>query len=190
MGGAEKVKKQIGASEKPIIVTLPQVPAPLEKEPSENLFSKLPPEQPTGLDQSVAEKKTTSSGEWTSKGLESKEHRFLFFFKPSSGELEESSYEILRQVSDFLSVNPNSEVTLTTHSTQDDRPGLGPKLLALRATSIRSALTAQSKFKGKMTVIDSSAQGAVEDQKLAGSRLSKPWAEIRVEPGAKSQIIE
>ena len=188
--GAEKVKKQIGASEKPVTATLPQVPEPPEKEPFKDLFSELPPEQPTGIDQSVAEKKTASSGEWTSKGIESKEHRFLFFFKPSSAELEDGSYEILRQVSDFLSANPNSEVTLTTHSTQDDRPGLGPKLLVLRATSIKSVLAAQPKFKGKITVIDSYAQGAVEDQKLAGSRLSKPWAEIRVVPGAKSQFID
>jgi general secretion pathway protein A len=187
---AERVKKQIGASEKPVTVTPPQIPEPLEKVQFEDLFSKLPPEQPAGLDQSVAEKKTASSGDWISKGIESRERRFLFFFKPSSAKLEESSYETLRQVFDFLSANPNSKVTLTTHSTQEDRPGLGPKLLALRATSIRSALTAQSKFKGKITVIDSYAQRAVEDQKLAGSRFSKPWTEIRVEPGAKSQIIE
>jgi outer membrane protein OmpA-like peptidoglycan-associated protein len=187
---AEKVKKQIGDSEKPITVTNPQVPLPPEIEPFKDLFSELPPEQPTGIDQSVAEKKTASSGEWTSKSIASKEHRFLFFFKPGSAELEDGSYEILRQVSDFLSANPNSEVTLTTHSTQDDHPGLGPKLLVLRATSIKSVLAAQPKFKGKITVIDSYAQGAVEDQKLAGSRLSKPWAEIRVVPGTKSQFID
>jgi outer membrane protein OmpA-like peptidoglycan-associated protein len=138
----------------------------------------------------VAEEKTASSGEWTSQSIAPKERRFLFFFKPSSVDLEDDSYEILRQVSDFLSANPNSEVTLTTRSTKDDSPGLSIKLSGLRATSIKSVLTAQPKFKGKITVIDSYVQGAVEDQELTGSRFSKPWAEIRVEPGAKSQVID
>jgi len=190
--GLEKspVERSEKVSEKPITVILPQVPEPLEKVPFEDLFSRLPPEQPTGLDQSVAEKKIASPGEWTSKSISPKEGRFLFFFKPSSAELEDGSYEILRQVSDFLSANPNSEVTLTPHSTQDDHPGLSTKLLGLRATSIKSVLAAQPKFKGKITVINSYVQGAAEDQELAGSRFSKPWAEIRVEPGAKSQVID
>jgi outer membrane protein OmpA-like peptidoglycan-associated protein len=138
----------------------------------------------------VVEEKTASSGEWTSKTIESKKRRFLFFFKPSSADLEDGSYEILRQVSDFLSANPNSEVTLTIRSTKDDSPGLSTKLLGLRATSIKSVLAAQPNFKGKINVIGSYVQGAVEDQELAGSRFSKPWAEIRVEPGAKSQVID
>ena len=164
VGGSEEAKKKIGAFEKPIAATLPQASELLEKKPFVDLFSKLPPEQLTGLDQSVAEKKTASSAEWASKGIESKERRFLFFFRPNSAELEDGSYEILRQVSNFLSANPNSEVTLTAHSTQDDRPGLSPKLLELRANSIRSVLTAQPNFKGKTTVLDSYVQGAVEDQ--------------------------
>jgi general secretion pathway protein A len=188
--GSEKVKKQNYASEKSITVTLPQVPELLEQLPSKDLFSKLPPEQASGPDQSVVEEKTASPGEWTSKSIESKERRFLFFFKPSSADLEDGSYKILRQLSDFLSANPNSEVTLTTRSTKDDSPGLSSKLLRLRATSIKSVLAAQPKFKGKITVIDSYVQGAVENQELAGSRFSKPWAEIRVEPGAKSQVID
>ena len=176
--GLEKspVERSEKVSEKLITVTLPQVPEPLEKVPFEDLFSTLPPEQPTG--------------EWTSKSIESKERRFLFFFKPSSADLEDGSYEILQQVSDFLSANPNSEVTLTTRSTKDDSPGLSTKLSGLRATSIKSVLAAQPKFKGRITVIDSYVQGAVEDQELAASRFSKPWAEIRVEPGAKSQVID
>jgi general secretion pathway protein A len=188
--GSEKVKKQNYASEKSITVTLPQVPELLETLPSKGLFSKLPPEQPTGLDQSAAEGKSTSRGEWTSKSIESKERRFLFFFKPSSADLEDSSYEILRQVSDFLSANPNSEVTLTTRSTKDDSPGLRTKLLGLRATSIRSVLATQPKFKGKINVIDSYVQSAVADQELAGSGFSKPWVEIRIEPGTQSQVID
>jgi general secretion pathway protein A len=190
--GLEKspLERSEKVSEKPITVTLPQVPEPFEKVPFEDLFSTLPPEQPKGLDQSVAEEKTASSGEWTSQSIAPKERRFLFFFKPSSVDLEDDSYEILRQVSDFLSANPNSEVTLTTRSTKDDSPGLSIKLSGLRATSIKSVLTAQPKFKGKITVIDSYVQGAVEDQELTGSRFSKPWAEIRVEPGAKSQVID
>jgi general secretion pathway protein A len=189
--GLEKspVERSEKVSEKLITVTLPQVPEPLEKVPIENLFSKLPPEQPTGLDQSVSEEKPASSGEWTSKSIAPKERRFLLFFKPSSAELEDGSYEILRQVSDFLSANPNSEVTLTTRSTRDDSPGLSTKLLGLRATSIKSVLAAHPKFKGKITAIDSYVQGAAEDQESAGSRFSKPWAEIRVEPGAKGQKI-
>jgi general secretion pathway protein A len=190
--GLEKspVERSETVSEKLITVTLPQVPEPLEKVPFEDLFSTPPPERPIGFDQSVVEEKTAFSGEWTSKGIESKKRRFLFFFKPNSADLEDGSYEILRQVSAFLSANPNSEVTLTTRSTQDDSPGLSTKLLGLRATSIKSVLAAQPNFKGKITVIDSYVQGTVEDQKLSGSRFSKPWAEIRVEPGAKSQFID
>jgi general secretion pathway protein A len=190
--GLEKspVERSEKVSEKLITVTLSQAPEPLEKVPFEDLFSTPPPEQPIGFDQSVVEEKTASSGEWTSKSIESKGRRFLFFFKPSSADLEDGSYETLRQVSDFLSANPNSEVTLTTRSTQDDSPGLSTKLLGLRATSIKSVLAAQPKFKGKITVIDSYAQGAAEDQESSGNRFSKPWAEIRVEPGAKSQVID
>jgi general secretion pathway protein A len=189
--GPEKVKKQNGAFEKPVTVTPAQVPEPLEKSPSQELFSKLPPEQPTAAGQSAAaaEEKIASSGEWPSMSIESKQRRFLFFFKPSSADLEDSSYEILRHVSDFLSANPNSEVTLTAHLTQDDRPGLSTKLLGLRANSIKSVLAAQTKFKGKITVIDSYVRGAVEDPELAGGRSSKPWAEIRIEPRAKGQGI-
>jgi len=190
--GLEKslVERSEKVSEMPITVTLPQVPEPLEKLPFEDFFSTLPPEQPIGLDQPVVEEKTASSGGWTSKSIAPKERRFLFFFKPSSADLEDGSYEILRQVFDLLSANPNSEVTLTTCSTKDDSPGLSTKLLGLRATSIKSVLAAQPNFKGKITVIDSYVQKAVEDQKLSGSRFSKPWAEIRVEPGAKSQVID
>jgi len=125
----------------------------------------------------------------SSKSIESKERHFLFFFKPSSADLEDGSYEILRQVMDLLSANPNSEVTLTTRSTKDDSPGFNTKLLGLRATSIKSVLASQPKFKGTITVIDSYAQGTVESQKLADTRFSKPWAEIRVEPGAKSRVF-
>jgi general secretion pathway protein A len=183
--GSEKVKKQTGAFEKPIPVTPTQIPEPLEKSSSKDLFSTLQPEPPAGTGQSTVGGKIAPSGEWTSKSIESEERRFLFFFKPRSAELENDSYEILRQVSDFLSANPDSEVTLTFHSTQDDSPGLSAKLMGLRATSIRSVLAAQLKFKGKITVIDSYVPGAVEGQELAGSRFSKPWAEIRVDPEAK-----
>ena len=190
MEGSEKAQKQNGAFEKPITVMLPQAPEPLEKLPFQDLFSKPPPEPTAGLDQSVADKKTAPAGEWASKSIKSKEGRFLFFFKPRSAELEDGSYEILRQVSDFLSANPNSEITLTTHSTQDDPSGLRTKLLGLRATSIKSVLAAQPNFKRKITVIDSYVQGAVEDFELAGSKFSKPWAEIRIEPGNKGQRID
>jgi general secretion pathway protein A len=184
------VERSETVSEKLITVTLPQVPEPLEKVPLEDLFPTPPSERPIGFDQSVVEEKTASSGEWTSKSIESNKRRFLFFFKPNSADLEDGSYEILRQVSAFLSANPNSEVTLTTRSTQDDSPGLSTKLLGLRATSIKSVLSAHSKFKGKIIIIDSYVQGAAVDQESASSRFSKPWAEIRVEPGAKSQVID
>ena len=187
---SEKVKKQNGVSERPITVILPQVPESLEKVPFEDFLSKLQPEQPIGIGQSVVEEKTASSGDWTSKSIAAKERRFLFFFKPNSADLEDASYEILRQVSEFLSANLNSEVTVTPHSTQDDRPGLSAKLLRLRATSIRSVLAAHPKFKGKITVIDSYVQGSVENQELAGSGFSRPWAEIRIEPVAKGQGID
>jgi general secretion pathway protein A len=186
--GSEKVKKQKGVSEKPIAVIMPPVPEPLEKVPFEDLSSKLPPEQPTGIGQAVAAKKTASSGERTPKSIAPKERRFLFFFKPNSAELEDSSYEILGHVSDFLSANPTSGITLTTSATQDARPGLSAKLLELRVTSIRSVLAAQPKFKGKITVVDPNVQGGVAGQEPAGSRFSKPWAEIRVKPGAKSLV--
>ncbi|RPI66220.1 MAG: hypothetical protein EHM38_10455, partial [Geobacteraceae bacterium] len=110
--GPEKtpVERSGKVSENLITVPPAQVPEPLEKVPFEALFSTLPPEQPTGLYQSVVVEKTASSGEWTSKSIESRERRFLFFFKPNSTDLEDGSYEILRQVADFLSANPNSEV--------------------------------------------------------------------------------
>jgi general secretion pathway protein A len=187
---SEKAKKQNGASEKPITITPPQVPAPLEQSPSKDLFAKLPAEQPTGAGQSTVDEKITPPGEWTSTNIESKQLRFSLFFKPNSAALEDSSYETLRQVFDFLSTNPNSEFTLIPHSTQGDRPGFSSKLLGLRATSIKSVLAAHPDFKGKITVIDLYVQGAVEDQELAGSRSSKPWVEIRVDPWAKGQRID
>lgn len=153
--------------------------------PVEDPFSRLPPEQPPGRDQSGAEIKTALPGERTSESISPKENLFLLFFKPSSADIEDSSYEILRQVSDFLSANPNSEVTLTSHSTNADSPALRTKLLTLRTTGIRSVLTAQPKFKGKITIIDSNDPAAVEDRESVGSGFSKPWVGIRVEPGAK-----
>jgi general secretion pathway protein A len=187
---AAEVKKQIAAYKMPIIVTLPQAPELIEKVPVEDLFSKYPPGHPIGPDQYVTEKTTPFAGESASMGIESKRRLFLLFFKPSSAELEDGSYEILRQVSDFLTSNPNSRATLAIHSTQDDRLDLRTKLLVLRTTGIRSVLAAQPKFKGTITVMDAHVQGAVEDQALAGDRFSKPWAEIRVEPGAKSQVVD
>ena len=187
--GSEKVKKQNGVSEKPITVKLHQVPEPLEKVPYEDLFYTLPPEQPTGLAQSVVEKNSGPSGEWTSKSIDSNERRFLFFFKPSSAEIEDASYETLRKVSDFLSANPNSEVTLTPHLTQEDRPGLGAKLLVLRATSIRAVLAAQPKFKGTISIINPDVKRIVENRELPSGGYSKPWTEIRIKPGDKNQRI-
>ena len=184
MNAVEKPRsgeKQEGSSEKPITMTIYQVPEPLEKVPLEDLLFKISPEQPTSVGQSLVEKKTVPSTELAFKGIESRERRFLVFFKPSSAELEDSSYDILRQLSDYLSANPNSGITLTTSSTQDAHPGLSAKLLELRVTSIRSGLAAQPKFQGKITVIDSYVQRAGEDQEISGSRFSKPWAEIRVE---------
>jgi general secretion pathway protein A len=128
--------------------------------------------------------------EWTSEGVESKGRRFLFFFKPSSADLEDSSYETLRQVSDFLTANPKSDVTLTTRSAKVDTPGLSAKLLELRANSIRSVLVAQPKFKGKITVIHPSVQTVVADHELADAGFSAPWAEIRVEPGVNRRVID
>jgi general secretion pathway protein A len=151
----------------------------------ENSFSQPPPEQPIGGDQSTAEKRTAPPGEWTSESRPAKESLFLLFFKPNSADIEDSSYLSLRQVSDFLSANPNSEVTLTSHSTSADSPALRAKLLALRTTGIRSVLTAQPNFKGKITIIDSNVQTAVEDRESAGSGFSTPWVGIRVEPGVK-----
>jgi general secretion pathway protein A len=186
----ENDKKQKSAFEKTITVTLPPQPEPLEKVPLEDLISKLPAKQPAGLGQSVPKEKTVSTGDLAFKSIESKEHRFLLFFKPSSAELEDGSYEILRQVSGFLLANPNSEVFLTIRTTQDDRPGLSTKLLELRATSIKSALAAQPKFRGKITTIDSFVQGTIEDQEIAGRSFSRPWAQIRIEPEIKSQVMD
>jgi len=187
---AEKVKKQIGASEKPITVALPQVPDTLEKVPLEDPFAKLPLKQPAGIEQASAEKKTASSGDAASKNIESKERRFLLFFKPNSAELEDTSYMVLRQVSDFLSANPNSEVTLATYSTQEERPGLSSKLLELRETSIRTVLAAQPKIKGAITVINQDVRRIAEDRDLPAGGFSKPLAEIRIKPGAKSQVVD
>lgn len=106
----------------------------------------------------------------------------MFYFRPGSAELEDGSYEILRQVSDFLSANPNSEITLTTHPAQEDRPRLSPKLLKLRTTSIKSVLAAQPKFKGAITVINPDVQGIAEDRELPDGGDSRPMAEIRIKP--------
>jgi len=178
---SEDDKKQEAVFEKPITLTLPQKLEPLEKVTPEDLLSQLPPEQAAGIGQPVAEGKAASKADLASTRIESKERRFVLFFKPGSAELEDGSYGILRQVSEFLAANPNSEALLTNHFTQEDRPGLRSKLLELRATSIKSVLAAQPNFKGKMAVSDSFVQEVVETQELEG-RFSKPWLEIRVNP--------
>lgn len=114
----------------------------------------------------------------------------MLFFKPNSAELEDTSYMVLRQVSDFLSANPNSEVTLATYSTQEERPGLSSKLLELRETSIRTVLAAQPKIKGAITVINQDVRRIAEDRDLPAGGFSKPLAEIRIRPGAKSQVVD
>ena len=179
----DKAQKQDAGSVKPIELNPPQRVAPLEKIPLEDLLGTFPPEQPAGRDEPAAEQVALSSGESASTGSAEKERRFMFFFKPDSAELEDSSYEVLRQVSDFLSANPNAEVTLTAQPTQDERPDLRAKLLELRATSIKSALTAHPKFKGKIRVTDFNGQGVVAGREQPSGGPSKPWAEIRITTG-------
>ena len=181
--GPDKAQKQDADSEKPIELKLPQRVAPLEKTPLEDLLGKLAPELPAGRDRPAAEQVALSSGESASKDATAKERRFMFFFKPDSAELEDSSYEVLRQVSDFLSANPKAEVTLTAQPTRHDRPDLNAKLLELRANSIKSALTARPKFKGKITVTGLNGQGVVASREQLSGGPSKPWAEIRITTG-------
>ncbi len=124
------------------------------------------------------------------KPIGTKEHRFLLFFKRGSAELEEGSYKALQQVTAVLSAFPDAEVFLTLPPSQEDRPGLSAKLLELRATSIKSVFAAQQKFKGKITVTDSLVPDTAGDQEPSGRSLAKPWAEIRVAPGLKSQATD
>jgi hypothetical protein len=159
---SEAVHKQNSGSEKPFELALPQRPETLEKTPREDIFNKFPPEQTAGIDRSVDEKSPSASAEGGSKSIVARERRFLLFFKANSVDLEDGSYETLRHVSAYLSANPNSEVVLFSQSAQDDRPGLGPKLLELRATGVRSVLSAKPNFKGKINII-SHSQGVGEN---------------------------
>jgi type II secretory pathway predicted ATPase ExeA len=186
---SETVRKQNSGSEKPFELALPQRPEPLEKLAKQDFLDKFPPEQTAGIDRSVTEKSPPVSAEGESKRIVARERRFLLFFKANSVDLEDGSYETLRQVSTYLSANPNSEVVLFSQSTHDDRPGLGPKLLELRVTGVRSVLFAKPNFKGKINVI-SRPQRVGDNQELAGRRLIKPWMEVRVEPRAESQTVE
>ena len=174
--------KQKPASEKSIPLTVAQPPEPLEEGPPKELSSTLPPRKPEVIEQSVALGKTSSKADLASSSIESKGLRFLLYFKPSSAELEDGSYEIMRQVSDFLNANPNAEVFLTTRMTQDDRPGLRSKLVELRVNIIRLVLAAQPKFQGTLTVVAPDGQGMAEDRELPAEGEARPRVEIRIKP--------
>ncbi len=178
--GPDRAQTQDADSEKPIELKPPQRVAPLEKTPLKDLLGKLPPAQPAGRDEPAAEQVLLSSGDSASKDSTAKERRFMFFFKPGSAELEDTSYEILRQISDFLSANPNADVILTTQPMRGMRPELSAQLLKLRANGIKSALTAHPKFKGTITITTLDQLERVAGQEQPSGGPSKSWAEIRI----------
>ena len=105
---------------------------------------------------------------------------FFLFFKPGSTELEASSYDTLRLVSDYLSAHPSSEVVLSTHAAGDARIGSILRLQELRAAGIRSVLAAQPRFKGGITLVDAYDGPEEDGWELPTGAVSKPRAEIRI----------
>ncbi len=141
--------------------------------------------EPQESSPAVSEKKTEPTEKPAPTRMESVERLFMVFFKPGSAELEESSYEILGRVSDFLSAYPLSEVTLSTPAANDAPPQSSRKLQELRASGIKSVLAAQPEFKGTLTVAAAQMPGAAEEPNPPAEGSSRPRTEIRI----KHQIM-
>ena len=113
----------------------------------------------------------------------SEEKAFYLFFKPVSSELEDDSYEILRQAAALLAESPNAQITLICYPAWDDPFFLRAKLAELRTTIVKTALAAQSNFKGVTTVVGSDEQEARSNRQPPGGADSRAPAELRIKPG-------
>jgi general secretion pathway protein A len=111
------------------------------------------------------------------------EKTFHLFFKPVSAELEEESYQILRQAAALLAESPNAEITLICYPAREDLPFLRAKLAELRATSIKTALTAQPNFKGMMTVVRSGEHKPGSNRQSPAGGAARALAELRIRSG-------
>jgi outer membrane protein OmpA-like peptidoglycan-associated protein len=113
----------------------------------------------------------------------SEEKTFYLFFKPVSSELEDDSYEILRQAVALLAESPNAQITLICYPARDAPPFLRAKLAELRRTSVKTALAAQPNFKGMTTVVRSDKQGAGSNRESPAGGDSRAPAQLRIKPG-------
>jgi outer membrane protein OmpA-like peptidoglycan-associated protein len=129
---------------------------------------------------SPAEKPPTAPVEVALKGVEPKQRLFMVFFKPTSAELEGSSYETLRQVIDLLSAHTDAEITISAYPALDARPELSAKMAELRAISLKTVLATQPKFNGKIIVVNPDGPGSDQNRNSTAAEFSKPMAEIRI----------
>jgi type II secretory pathway predicted ATPase ExeA/outer membrane protein OmpA-like peptidoglycan-associated protein len=112
----------------------------------------------------------------TTQGLTTNVQRFYIFFKPGSVELKNTSFDVLVQVSQRLSLRSDSRATLTSFYDAKDKKGSNRKLSALRANSVKSFFASRG-FGARVTVSENPPEGLPENAD-DGS-----WSEIRLETG-------
>ena len=130
------------------------------------------------------DKNSASESVSASRNTPPKEQRFYVFFKPGSAELENTSFDVMMQVSKLLSVHPDSRITLTSFSDSMARPEYHSKLLALRANCVKSFFTSQG-LGARLTVLESIPANRPEGSRSPGVANRDSWSEIRIETGSE-----
>ncbi len=131
---------------------------------------------------SAAKTPSTPQMPLTQAGFAPQKRMFLVFFKPATAELEDSSYETLRQVFDVLATHPEAQASIWANPAQDVRPELSAKFAELRSVSLKTVLTMRPEFKGGITVTTPEGQEGPEGREPAADRSARPKAEIRILP--------
>jgi general secretion pathway protein A len=157
-----------------------QASAPRDEVLQQEASSVIAAERQRLVEPSPVEKPPSAPVEAALKDVESKQRLFMVFFKTTSAELEDRSYETLRQVIDHLSAHTYSEITISAYPALDARPELSVKMAELRAISLKTVLATQPKFNGKIIVVNPDGPGSDQNRKSTAAEFSKPMAEIRV----------
>jgi general secretion pathway protein A len=112
----------------------------------------------------------------------SRVQEFYLLFKSDSAELEDEYFKVLMQVSQMLSTNPNSMITLTLFFDPTANSGYTSKLLALRLDGIKSFLAGQG-VEADLRVFGRSGERLSEIKKPPEPRGLGSWSKIRIETG-------
>jgi general secretion pathway protein A len=108
--------------------------------------------------------------------------RFYVLFKPGSADLENSSFDVLMEVSQLLAAYPHARITLAAFGDPTAGSGHTRKLLALRANCVKSFLASRG-VEARLTVAAGSARSLPGPSRPPAAGDLESWSEIRIETG-------